>query len=236
MTQSSPKNISTFNYSLKLHEHIFRNEYFISCRCHWNNKKINKTAALVNVIKPIMVMYEVFESCVTSFFLIYLACFQCSASCGDGIQRRQVSCRAGDRRTSPESGCSARSRPPSSRSCRLADCPSRYRWREGDWQAVSRGSPGSSESFLDKERRRGGGVLTRSPLPPLWLRVAEDGFGSVISDEAWVAAPVWGQRGGEEPLLSGPWWRSDDQAVSQFTFLETFFFLKCTLEIKEFPV
>lgn len=126
-------------------------------------------------------MYEVSESCVTSFFFffLYLACSQCSASCGDGVQRRQVLCRAGERRTSPESGCSARSRPPSSRSCRLADCPSRYRWREGDWQAVSPGSPGSSESFLDKE---GGGSI--NPQPPS-TPVAPSGRGWIWLCHIW---------------------------------------------------
>lgn len=65
--------------------------------------------------------------------------FQCSASCGDGIQRREVSCRFRDRRSPLESSCSQRSRPASTQSCRLADCPPRYRWREGDWQSVSSG-------------------------------------------------------------------------------------------------
>uniref|UniRef100_A0A665U9L4 ADAM metallopeptidase with thrombospondin type 1 motif, 9 n=1 Tax=Echeneis naucrates TaxID=173247 RepID=A0A665U9L4_ECHNA len=63
----------------------------------------------------------------------------CSASCGDGVQQREVSCQVGDRRSSTESGCPQRSRPASSQSCRVANCPSRYRWREGDWQAVSWG-------------------------------------------------------------------------------------------------
>uniref|UniRef100_A0A8C4IAI7 ADAM metallopeptidase with thrombospondin type 1 motif, 9 n=1 Tax=Dicentrarchus labrax TaxID=13489 RepID=A0A8C4IAI7_DICLA len=62
---------------------------------------------------------------------------ECSASCGDGVQRREVFCQVGDRRSPLESGCSQRSRPASSQSCRVADCPSRYRWREGDWQTVN---------------------------------------------------------------------------------------------------
>lgn len=67
--------------------------------------------------------------------------FQCSASCGDGVQQREVFCQVGDQRIPEESGCSRRSRPPSSQSCRVAGCPSRYRWREADWQRVSRASP-----------------------------------------------------------------------------------------------
>ncbi|XP_015240797.1 PREDICTED: A disintegrin and metalloproteinase with thrombospondin motifs 9 [Cyprinodon variegatus] len=63
---------------------------------------------------------------------------ECSASCGDGVQRREVFCQVGDRRSTAESGCPQRSRPPSSQSCRTADCPSRYRWREGHWQACSK--------------------------------------------------------------------------------------------------
>uniref|UniRef100_A0A673A2V3 ADAM metallopeptidase with thrombospondin type 1 motif, 9 n=1 Tax=Sphaeramia orbicularis TaxID=375764 RepID=A0A673A2V3_9TELE len=59
---------------------------------------------------------------------------ECSASCGDGVQRRDVFCQVGDRRSPLETGCPQRSRPASSQSCRVADCPSQYRWREGDWQ------------------------------------------------------------------------------------------------------
>uniref|UniRef100_A0A7N6B2E3 ADAM metallopeptidase with thrombospondin type 1 motif, 9 n=1 Tax=Anabas testudineus TaxID=64144 RepID=A0A7N6B2E3_ANATE len=62
---------------------------------------------------------------------------ECSASCGDGVQQREVFCQVGDRRSPLETGCPRRSRPASSQSCRVADCPSRYRWREGEWQAVS---------------------------------------------------------------------------------------------------
>ncbi|KAM7423138.1 hypothetical protein PAMA_010928 [Pampus argenteus] len=63
---------------------------------------------------------------------------ECSASCGDGIQQREVFCQVRDRRSPLESGCVQRSRPPSSQSCRVADCPTRYRWREGDWQTCTK--------------------------------------------------------------------------------------------------
>lgn len=72
----------------------------------------------------------------------HLLLLQCSASCGDGVQQREVFCQAGDQRIPEESGCSQRLRPPTSQSCRVAPCPSRYRWREGDWQTVSSASPG----------------------------------------------------------------------------------------------
>uniref|UniRef100_A0AAQ4QA41 ADAM metallopeptidase with thrombospondin type 1 motif, 9 n=1 Tax=Gasterosteus aculeatus aculeatus TaxID=481459 RepID=A0AAQ4QA41_GASAC len=63
----------------------------------------------------------------------------CSASCGDGLQRREVLCPAGGRRIPPEAGCPQRSRPASSRSCRVAECPSRRsQWREGDWRTCSK--------------------------------------------------------------------------------------------------
>ncbi|MEQ2212945.1 hypothetical protein XENOCAPTIV_007188, partial [Xenoophorus captivus] len=75
--------------------------------------------------------------CIFSSFAPHLPFLSCSASCGDGVQRREVFCQVGDRRSPAETGCVQRSRPASSQSCRVADCPSRYRWREGDWQAVS---------------------------------------------------------------------------------------------------
>uniref|UniRef100_H3D0N5 ADAM metallopeptidase with thrombospondin type 1 motif, 9 n=1 Tax=Tetraodon nigroviridis TaxID=99883 RepID=H3D0N5_TETNG len=67
---------------------------------------------------------------------------ECSASCGDGVQQREVFCQAGDQRLPEESGCSQRSRPPTSQSCGNAACPSRYRWREGDWQTCSKSCGG----------------------------------------------------------------------------------------------
>uniref|UniRef100_A0AAV2M8W4 GON domain-containing protein n=1 Tax=Knipowitschia caucasica TaxID=637954 RepID=A0AAV2M8W4_KNICA len=62
---------------------------------------------------------------------------ECSVKCGDGIQRREVFCQTGDLRSPVETDCSPHTRPASSQSCRGEDCPSVYRWREGQWQACS---------------------------------------------------------------------------------------------------
>ncbi|XP_057217924.1 A disintegrin and metalloproteinase with thrombospondin motifs 9 [Triplophysa rosa] len=59
---------------------------------------------------------------------------ECSSSCGNGRQHREVSCEIGDERTTQESECSRLPRPPSTQPCRVADCVSHYRWSEGDWQ------------------------------------------------------------------------------------------------------
>ncbi|XP_077458454.1 A disintegrin and metalloproteinase with thrombospondin motifs 9 [Stigmatopora argus] len=63
---------------------------------------------------------------------------ECSASCGDGVQRREVICQVGNWRRVLQTDCPERSRPASSQSCRLAECPLQYRWKEGDWQACSK--------------------------------------------------------------------------------------------------
>ncbi|XP_056591435.1 A disintegrin and metalloproteinase with thrombospondin motifs 9 isoform X1 [Triplophysa dalaica] len=65
---------------------------------------------------------------------------ECSSSCGNGREHREVSCVIGDERTTQEYKCSRLPRPPSTQPCRVADCVSHYRWREGDWQEG--GEPG----------------------------------------------------------------------------------------------
>ncbi|XP_030632604.1 A disintegrin and metalloproteinase with thrombospondin motifs 9 [Chanos chanos] len=62
---------------------------------------------------------------------------ECSSTCGSGIQHREVFCVIGDRRRAQVSECEGAERPPSSQNCRIADCPSTYRWSAGDWQACS---------------------------------------------------------------------------------------------------
>ncbi|XP_037388444.1 A disintegrin and metalloproteinase with thrombospondin motifs 9 [Pygocentrus nattereri] len=62
---------------------------------------------------------------------------ECSASCGAGVQQREVYCQIGDQHRTPDSGCSRSPRPPSTQTCRLEDCPAHYRWSQGEWQACS---------------------------------------------------------------------------------------------------
>lgn len=86
--------------------------------------------------KPINILcWNVFSS---KFFLPLLT-LQCSTTCGNGIQQRDVFCQSGDQRRVDESECARiPARPPSSQTCRLADCPSRYRWSVADWRPVSK--------------------------------------------------------------------------------------------------
>ncbi|XP_036386252.1 A disintegrin and metalloproteinase with thrombospondin motifs 9 [Megalops cyprinoides] len=63
---------------------------------------------------------------------------ECSSSCGKGRQQREVFCQIGDQRSVEESECPRSARPASSQPCQAADCPSRYRWREGDWHECSK--------------------------------------------------------------------------------------------------
>uniref|UniRef100_A0A8C1E6G0 ADAM metallopeptidase with thrombospondin type 1 motif 9 n=1 Tax=Cyprinus carpio carpio TaxID=630221 RepID=A0A8C1E6G0_CYPCA len=62
---------------------------------------------------------------------------ECSSSCGNGLQHREVSCVSGDERRMQESKCSRILRPPSTQPCRVTDCISHYSWAKGDWQEVN---------------------------------------------------------------------------------------------------
>lgn len=123
----------------------------------------------------------------------HLCSWQCSASCGDGIQRREVFCQVGDRRSPQESGCSERSRPPSSQTCRVGDCPARYRWREGDWQPVSGGDSWEA-------------VCSCAARP--WV--------NVLCHVKWLLLVRRPERGAEEGRAKGDEPRGQSQSMSLF--------------------
>ncbi|KAG7258233.1 hypothetical protein CRUP_024535 [Coryphaenoides rupestris] len=86
---------------------------------------------------------------------------ECSATCGAGTQRREVSCVAGNRRGpahETETECSKRSRPASGQPCRVAaECSARYQWREEEWQPGRGGREEEKEEEEDEGRKEGGG-------------------------------------------------------------------------------
>lgn len=65
---------------------------------------------------------------------------QCSASCGVGVQNRDVYCRLKGSGRVRDDACDARRRPAEARPCRRAEC-ALYTWAAGDWEEVSSGSP-----------------------------------------------------------------------------------------------
>lgn len=63
---------------------------------------------------------------------------QCSASCGVGVQNRDVYCRLKGSGRVRDDACDARRRPAEARPCRRAEC-ALYTWVAGDWEEVSAG-------------------------------------------------------------------------------------------------
>ncbi|KAG7202290.1 hypothetical protein KM043_018623 [Ampulex compressa] len=63
---------------------------------------------------------------------------ECSAECGDGIQRRAVTCHRvngyGWIDPSPSDGCPSDQRPVDEQSCKLRECSDHYYWTAGPWK------------------------------------------------------------------------------------------------------
>ncbi|XP_074054912.1 A disintegrin and metalloproteinase with thrombospondin motifs 9 isoform X2 [Macrotis lagotis] len=61
---------------------------------------------------------------------------QCSASCGQGVQQRNVDCRTGAHKTR-ENECNLYTRPASEQTCHSPACPL-YTWRTEEWQSCTK--------------------------------------------------------------------------------------------------
>lgn len=61
---------------------------------------------------------------------------QCSASCGVGVQNREVYCRLKGSGRVRDDACDVGQRPSQARPCQRAEC-SPYTWEAGDWEEVS---------------------------------------------------------------------------------------------------
>ncbi|XP_036992016.2 A disintegrin and metalloproteinase with thrombospondin motifs 9 isoform X1 [Artibeus jamaicensis] len=62
---------------------------------------------------------------------------QCSVSCGQGVQRRNVGCQMGTRKVGSETECNPYVRPESERTCQAPLCPL-YAWRAEEWQECTK--------------------------------------------------------------------------------------------------
>lgn len=71
---------------------------------------------------------------------------QCSASCGVGVQNREVYCRLKGSGRVRDDACDVRQRPAVTRPCQRAEC-THYTWVAGDWEAVSTGKAVYSSSL-----------------------------------------------------------------------------------------
>lgn len=65
-----------------------------------------------------------------------LSVFQCSVTCGEGVQQRDVYCRLRGSGRVNEETCNHLTRPPSKRLCDLVACE-QYQWLTDEWQDVS---------------------------------------------------------------------------------------------------
>ncbi|XP_043835694.1 A disintegrin and metalloproteinase with thrombospondin motifs 9 isoform X2 [Dromiciops gliroides] len=61
---------------------------------------------------------------------------QCSVSCGQGVQQRNVDCRTGAHKTR-ETECNLYTRPASEQTCQSPECPL-YTWRTEEWQSCTK--------------------------------------------------------------------------------------------------
>jgi len=72
---------------------------------------------------------------------ICLFVHKCSADCGEGMQRRAVTCHRVNRYgwidPTPTEGCPMDQRPVGEQICKLRECSDKYYWTAGSWRKVS---------------------------------------------------------------------------------------------------
>lgn len=72
---------------------------------------------------------------------MYLFSRKCSAKCGEGMQRRAVTCHRvniyGWIDPTPTEGCPMDQRPVNEQICKLRECRDEYYWTAGPWKKVS---------------------------------------------------------------------------------------------------
>ena len=67
---------------------------------------------------------------------VLLCLLQCSQSCGQGIQRRNVNCVHFGVVVPPQE-CKHKEKPVEEKRCNQSDCEDEYFWQPGVWQPVS---------------------------------------------------------------------------------------------------
>lgn len=88
------------------------------------------------------------KTCVSlNYLCVFLLFSQCSASCGSGVQKREVYCRFKGTGRVGEDLCVPHTRPPAVQPCHTAEC-THYTWVAAEWGKVSGGKKLLLSEFL----------------------------------------------------------------------------------------
>lgn len=72
-----------------------------------------------------------------AFFYLLCHSLQCSASCGEGVQTRTVTCRTQQGSQARDFACLMEPKPPATQPCLKENCIQEIGWHIGDWGLVS---------------------------------------------------------------------------------------------------